>query len=64
MQCSQTGKQHCVKLCNLSREDLEPLTRGDLIKGVSLIMDYKGKPYPVQFFSYKGLHTCIMSVFY
>ncbi len=31
VQCSQTGKQHNVKVKDLSRDDLEPLISEDLV---------------------------------
>ena len=49
MKCSQTGKLHQVKIKDLSREDCEPLTKEDLVKGSELMLEIKGKIYPVQF---------------
>ena len=53
MKCSQTGKLHQVKLKDLSREDCEPLTKEDLVKGSELMVEMKGKVYPVQFLQMK-----------
>ena len=60
VRCSQTGKQHAVKVGDLSKEDCSPLNEKDLTKGSSLMLDYKGKPYPVTFVQFKGL-LCIYS---
>ena len=49
VKCSQTGKLHQVKIKDLSREDCEPLTKEDLVKGSELMLEIKGKIYPVQF---------------
>ena len=57
MRCSQTGKQHTVKVKELSREDSMPLTEKDLTKGAHLMLEFKGKPYPVTFSQFKGLCT-------
>lgn len=53
VKCSQTSKLHNTKLKDLSREDGEPLSKTDLKKGSKLILEIKGKSYPVQFM-YKG----------
>ncbi len=53
VQCSQTGKQHNVKVKDLSRDDLEPLISEDLVVNKPLILQYKGKPWPVTFLRYK-----------
>ncbi len=57
MECAQTGKQHAVKVRDLSREDCGPLTKRDTIKGARLMLDCKGKTYPVTFLQFKGLRT-------
>lgn len=44
VKCNQSGKAFTVKVNVLSREDLEPLTENDLVKGSQLLMD---KSYPV-----------------
>ena len=54
VKCSQTSKLHSVKLRDLSREDLEPVTIKYLSKGAKLMLDLKGKTYPVQFMHFKG----------
>lgn len=54
VQCSQMGKQHTVKVKDLSREDNLPLSHDDLEPKMSLILQYKGKPWPVSFVKYKG----------
>ena len=54
MKCCQTGKQYNVKVKDLSRDDGEPMTSGDLAKGSTLVMDYRGKSYPVQFTRFNG----------
>ena len=54
MVCPQTGKTHTVKIGKLSREDGDPLTDNDLFKGSLLILDYKGKSYPVEFKEFVG----------
>ena len=55
VKCCQTGKQHCVKLLDLSREDLIPLSEQDLTKGTSLMLEHQGKSYPVTFLKFKGM---------
>ena len=52
MLCPQSGKNHTVKIGKLSREDGDPLTNDDLFKGSVLILDYKGKSYPVEFMEF------------
>lgn len=42
-----------MKLKELSREDCEPLTKEDLVKGSELMLEMKGKVYPVQFLQIK-----------
>lgn len=54
MNCPQTGKHHTVKAGKLSREDAEPLTNDDLFEGALLILDFKGKSYPVEFIEFAG----------
>lgn len=56
VKCSQTSKLHYVKLRDLSREDLEPVTMKYLTKGAKTMLDMKGKVYPVQFMHFKGEH--------
>lgn len=53
VKCSQTGKLHQVKLKDLSWEDCESLTKEDLVKGSELMVEMKGKIYPVQFVQFK-----------
>lgn len=53
VKCPQTGKLHQVKLKDLSREDCESLTKDDLVKGSELMVEMKGKIYPVQFVQFK-----------
>ena len=53
MKCSQTGKLHTVKLRDLSREDREPLAKSDLVKGSDLMVEMKGKLYPVKIAQFK-----------
>lgn len=55
VRCSQTGKQHLVKVRDLFNEDCSLLTEEDLTRGSSLMLDYKGKTYPVTFIQFKGL---------
>ena len=61
VKCSQTGKLHHVKLKDLSREDCEPLTKDDLVKGSELMADMKGKIYPIQFVQFKDKDKANMS---
>ena len=55
VKCSQTGKSHTVKLRDLSREDCEPLTTRDCARGSDLMVDIKGKVYPVKFIQFKDV---------
>ena len=57
VKCAQTSKMHCVKLKDLSREDCRSLTKKDLRKGASLIVEMKGKCYPVQFVHFKDKNS-------
>ena len=52
--CPQSGKRHTVKVGKLSREDAEPLQNSDLFEGALLILDYKGKTWPVEFVEFTG----------
>lgn len=61
VKCSQTSKLHSVRLKELSREDMAPVTNKYLTKGAKLMLAWKGKEYPVQFMHYKGNTTCILS---
>ena len=49
VRCSQTGKQHNVKFRTLQKDSGDPITEDNLKKGSSLVMEFKGKPYPVEF---------------
>ena len=54
MQCCQTGKEHIVKIKDLSKEDAGPLIPQDFISGSTLVLNFKGKPYPGKFLKFKG----------
>ena len=54
MQCCQTGKEHIVKIKDLSKEDAGPLIPQDFISGSTLVLNFKGKLYPVKFLKFKG----------
>lgn len=62
VQCSQTGKQHTVKVKTLSKENGDPIASGDLTKGNTLLMDFKGKPYPAQFVKFAGSLACYVDM--
>ena len=62
VRCAQTGKQHFAKVKDLSREDCSPLTKKDLTRGTNLMLDYKGKSYPVTFIQFKGWWCNIASL--
>ena len=53
VQCSQTGRKHQVKLRDLTKEDGE-ISSADFVRGSAMIMNFKGKPYPVKFLQFKG----------
>ena len=53
VKCAQTSKLHSVKIKDLSRGDCEPLTKKDLTKGSNLIIEMKGKLYPVKFMHFR-----------
>ncbi len=55
VQCSQTGKEHTVKVKSLTTDSCDPVMEEDLKKGNSLIMEFQGKPYPVQFIRKAGM---------
>lgn len=57
VQCSQTNKQHNLKLKDLQREDLEPLTNTYLVRGAKLLMTHLRKQYVVQFVQFKGIYV-------
>lgn len=54
VQCCQTNRRHVVKIKDLSREDGDTLTMVDFKVGNTLMMMYRGKPYPVKFIEFKG----------
>ena len=58
MKCSQTGKVLSVKVRDLSREDGESFQESDFTRGANLILEYKGKLYPVRFLTYAGMCVC------
>ncbi len=61
VRCAQTEKQHVIKLKNVSKDDMEPLTNEDLKGGACVIMHHKNNPYPVTFVLLKGEymnHSC------
>lgn len=55
VKCNQNGKESVVKTKDLSNHNNGPLSKGDLTKGSQLLLNYKGKSYPVTFVSLKGL---------
>ena len=55
VKCNQNGKESFVKTKDLSTEGNRPLSKGDLVKGSQLLLNFKGKSYPVTFISFKGL---------
>ena len=40
---------------DLSREDYLPLSAEDFKQGAQLLVEHKGKFYPVEFISFKGI---------
>ena len=54
VQCCQSGKEHIVKIKDLSKEDAGPLIPQDFISGSTLVLNFKGKPYPGKFLKFKG----------
>lgn len=52
VKCAQTGKQLTVKVKDLAREDGEAFRESDFTNGASLMLERKGKSYPVRFLSH------------
>ena len=59
MKCSQTGKQISAKVRDLSTE-LEDGSPPTLKPGNSMLLDLKGKTYPVEFVSDVSISMCMM----
>ena len=60
LKCSQNGKLLTAQVKDISREDSLPLSASDLMPGASLLVEHKGKFYPVQFVRYKGNYLNVM----
>lgn len=58
VKCCQTNKKHKAKLSDLQREDGEQLTVEYLTKGSNLMLQIRGKHYPVQFMNFQGKNYC------
>ena len=54
VQCCQTGKKLNVRVKDVTTEDCQSLTESDFVSGANLILNHKGKSYPVQFVEFKG----------
>ena len=55
LKCSQTGKKLKSKFEFLTSTDMTPLDITDLTKGVSVMVEIDGKPYPAEFVEYIGM---------
>jgi hypothetical protein len=62
VKCAQTGKQLTVKVKDLAREDGEAFRESDFTNGASLMLERKGKSYPVRFLSHAGKFVCLDNV--
>ena len=50
----QNGKVHTAQVKDISKEDGSPLSSVDFKPGASLLVEHKGKFYPVEFVQFKG----------
>ena len=55
VKCNQNRKQSCLNTTDLSNENNLPFTLDNFAKGAQLLVNYKGKSYPVTFVSFNGL---------
>lgn len=55
LKCCQNGKTLSAEVKDLSREDCLPLSTEDFKRGAQLLVEHKGKFYPVEFISFKGI---------
>ena len=54
LKCSQNGKVLTAQVKDISKEDGSPLSSVDFKPGASLLVEHKGKFYPVEFVRFKG----------
>ena len=54
VRCEQFGKCIPAKVCELSNSDGDPVSKHELVAGASLLLDVKGKSYPVSFIGNEG----------
>lgn len=52
--CAQFGTRIPVRVCDLSNEEGNPLNERELVAGASLLLDVKGKSFPVTFIGSEG----------
>ena len=63
LKCCQIGKPLSAEVKDLSREDGLPLTSDrDFQPGVQLLVEHKGKVYPVEFISYGTLTASSINI--
>ncbi len=55
VRCAQSGMYILAKVCDLSNPEGDPLSKHQLVAGASLLVDEKGKSYPVTFISNEGI---------
>ena len=58
VRCAQLGKTITAKFCELSTLEGDPLLHRELVAGASLLLDVKGKSYPVTFIGNEGVVNC------
>ena len=57
VKCSKTGRKLKAKIGDISKEDMSPLTQGDLKKGSSLVVEVNKKAYTVEFIEFAGSYV-------
>lgn len=59
MKCAQDGKSIIAQVHELATFEGCPAMPHELFRGASLLLDVKGKAYPVVFIDYQGTHLYI-----
>ena len=54
VRCAQYGTSIQVRVCDLSNEEGNPLSERELVAGAPLLLDVKGKSFPVTFIGSEG----------
>ena len=57
VKCAQDGKSMVVQVHELSTFEGYPALPHELFRGASLLLEVKGKSYPVVFLDYQGTHV-------